>query len=103
MIIGTQTQVFLYILYSKKKNDKSKTKPSNESSKTSALSSIPNRALPQTSTLLSRKQTANDDTLSIASSSNATSVTDTSGTGTDVCSTKTFENEPTFHSSLRFV
>ena len=41
--------------------------------------------------------TANDDTLSVASSS--TSIT----SGTDACSTKTFENEPTFHSSLRFV
>ena len=72
--------------------------------KTASSGNVSSQTLPSYSSYASKKTNANDDTASIASSSNATAVTDTSGTGTDVCSTKTFEDEPaTVNTSIRYI
>ena len=71
--------------------------------KATSSGNVSSQTLPAYSSYASKKANANDDTASIASSSNATAVTDTSGTGTDVCSTKTFEDEPaTVNKSTRY-
>ena len=85
-------------LYSKKKD----TQKNSKDTKATSSGNVSSRTLPAYSSYATKKTNANDDTASIASSSNATAVTDTSGTGTDVCSTKTFEDEPaTVSKSLR--
>ena len=87
-----------FIFYSKQKN------PQNHltDTKTTPSGYISSRT-PLSCTSPSSKKTNNDDTLSLASSSNATAFTDTSGTGTEYSSTKTFDDEPTLHSSIRSV
>ena len=86
--------------YSKKKD----TQKNLKDAKGTSSGNVASQTLPAYSSYTSKKANANDDTASIASSSNATAVTDTSGTGTDVCSTKTFEDEPaTVNTSIRFV
>ena len=89
----------IFLRFSSKKTDNQK---SSSDTKSTSLASVPSRALPSYTAPYSSKKAANDDTLSIASS-NATVITDASGTTSDVCSTKTFEEEPNLHSSLRFV
>ena len=87
-------------LYSKKKD----TQKNSKDKKATSSGNVSSQTLPAYSSYTSKKTNANDDTASIASSSNATAVTDTSGTGTDVCSTKTFEDEPaTVKTSIRYV
>ena len=86
--------------YSKKKDIQKNLKDA----KATSSGNVASQTLPAYSSYTSKKANANDDTVSIASSSNATAVTDTSGTGTDVCSTKTFEDEPAIvNTSIRFV
>ena len=86
--------------YSKKKD----TQKNLTDAKATSSGNVVSQTLPAYSSYTSKKANANDDTASIASSSNATAVTDTSGTGTDVCSTKTFEDEPAIvNTSIRFV
>ena len=86
--------------YSKKKD----TQKNSKDTKATSSGNVSSQTLPAYSSYATKKANANDDTASIASSSNATAVTDTSGTGTDVCSTKTFEDEPaTVNTSIRFV
>ena len=83
--------------YSKKKD----TQKNSKDTKATSSGNVSSQTLPAYSSYATKKANANDDTASIASSSNATAVTDTSG-GTDVCSTKTFEDEPaTVNKSLR--
>ena len=85
---------------SKKKD----TQKNSKDTKTTSSGNVSSRTLPAYSSYATKKANANDDTASIASSSNATAVTDTSGTGTDVCSTKTFEDEPAIvNTSIRCV
>ena len=100
--IANLSDLFLKLLefYSKKKDTQNNLKDA----KATSSGNVSSQTLPAYSSYTNKKANANDDTASIASSSNATAVTDTSGTGTDVCSTKTFEDEPaTVTTSIRFV